>query len=164
MDAKDTSSERKPSPETPEPSPEKPETTTTTDEKQEKDQKNNQEPAGSELSTPPKSITGRTPQPEWRTPPNRVRLSSRTPPPAPRSQKPTSQDNSRFGYRRIAHRWASYRRQLAGINLSRPQDQEAQRKLLDFDPFQELQVTPLKRKREDSPTPDPQDNNHDQAL
>ncbi|KAJ5621486.1 hypothetical protein N7528_006269 [Penicillium herquei] len=164
MDAKVTSPERKPSPETPEPSPEKPETTTVTDEKQEKDQKNNQEAVGSELSTPHKSITERTPRSEWHTPPNRVRLSSRTPPPAPRSQKPTSQENSRLGYRRIAQRWASYRRQLAGINLSRPQDQEAQQKLLDFDPFQELQVTNLKRKREDSPSPDPQDNKDDQAL
>ncbi|KAJ5707500.1 hypothetical protein N7488_007301 [Penicillium malachiteum] len=45
MDAKVTSPERK------KPSPEKPETTTVTDEKQEKDQKNNQEAVGSELSS-----------------------------------------------------------------------------------------------------------------
>ncbi|KAJ6014756.1 hypothetical protein N7540_009347 [Penicillium herquei] len=162
MDAQITSSKKKPSPE-------KTETANATDEKHEEGQKTNQqEVVGSDLSTPSKSIAGRTPRPEWRTPPNKVRLSSRTPPPAPRSQSSALRDDSWYGpyaCTRTATSLTPGRRPLAGTrtSLTKLQDEEALQKLLEFDPSEVLQAQSLKRKREESQTPTTQGTKNEQA-
>ncbi|KAJ5730489.1 uncharacterized protein N7483_004997 [Penicillium malachiteum] len=160
MDAQIPSSEK-------EPLPKQPETANAIDKKPEEDQKTNQQDiAGSELSAPPKSsrVVGRTPRHECRTPPNKVRFSSRTPPGAPRAQRITLRDDSWYGRNWSSQNLSSGRRPMAGIKLTMVQDQEAQQKLLEFDPFEELRAKSLKRMREESESPTPQGTKNDQVL